>query len=377
MHHTLEDVCAALEKIAPLARAQKWDNVGLLAGDRRQIIRGALLCIDLTPAVVDEAIRQHVGLVLAYHPPIFKPISRLIAPSAGTDALVWRCIVHGMAIYSMHTALDAAPGGTNDVIAEACGIQKSRPIEYPIVGADPAAPHSASEHKLVVFVPAEAVERVADAIFTAGAGRIGDYERCSFRLRGEGTFLGSDSTAPVVGKPGRYEHVSEVRLEAVTPARRLPDVIAAIYESHPYEEPAFDIYPLSSKPRHGIGRVGNLPRPMAVAELALNLKAFADARSAQLVGTPQQRVSRAIIAVGAAGSLPFQTGLTDRDVVVTGEIRHHDALAILRHGAAAIALGHWASERPVLPSIARRLSEALAGLTIVFSTADRDPFQSL
>ncbi|MEE9295939.1 MAG: Nif3-like dinuclear metal center hexameric protein [Phycisphaerae bacterium] len=361
------DVCEALEALAPLRRAQKWDNVGLLAGDREAAVRRVLTCIDLTPAVVDEAVRERVQLVVAYHPPIFKPLSRLTMPSDDTGALVLRCIKAGIAIYSTHTALDAAEGGTNDRMAQLCGIKQTQPLEY--VGND-----RAGDCKVVVFVPEADVDTVAEAMFQAGAGCIGDYEKCSYRLAGTGTFRGTESTKPVIGEAGRYETVAEIRIESVTPQAQVPAVIEAIRRAHPYEEPAFDIYPLRPVPERGIGRYGDLPQPMTLAALARKLKNLTEATCVQMVGETDRRVTRAVICVGAAGSLPFAIPLGPGDVIITGEIRHHDALAILRRDCSAIALGHWASEHPVLEPFAKALNKRLARLDVLVSTADCEPF---
>lgn len=362
----LSHVCQALQCIAPLELAQSWDNVGLVAGDLHRVIGSALLCIDLTPEVADEVIAGKYDLVVAYHPPIFRPITRLTAQSSGPEAAVFRCIQAGTAVYSPHTALDAAEGGTCDVIARMCGITQTESIEY----ADPGA----SEVKFVTFVPAANVDAVADAMFAAGAGRIGEYQQCSYRLEGQGTFFGGDATNPAVGRKGQLERVEEVRLEMVCPSRKIPQAVAALRGAHPYEEPAFDIYPLASKPARGTGRWGALPKPMPLAQLARKLKRATSATCAQIVGDPAHEVSRAVILVGAAGSTPFKVGLTSDDVIITGEIRHHDALSYRRIGASAIALNHWTSERPVLKALADRLSCMLPGLDVVLSKADREPF---
>ena len=361
------DLDQAMESIAPTALAQEWDNVGLIVGDPAAMIHRVLLCIDLTHAVIDEAIRKRIELVLAYHPPIFRPIGTLRADSTGTDALVFRCVEEGIAIYATHTALDAAEGGTNDVIAALLGIQQTGPLEW----VDQAGP---GQHKLVVFVPPEEVENVADAMFAAGAGQIGDYSRCSYRVCGTGTFLGGESTSPAVGRKGRLEYVEEVRLEAIVPGQVLPGVIQSMIEAHSYEEPAFDIYPLKPKPARGIGRVGALPGAITLSSLARKLKRSTGATCVQTVGPVDRKVSRAVIVVGAAGSLPFRIPLMPRDVIITGEIRHHDALTIQRHDCTAIALGHWASERPVLEPLAKRLQESLPGIALTVSRADADPF---
>ena len=203
-----------MERIAPLGLAQAGDNVGLLAGDPGAIVRRALLCVDLTADVAAEAIRQRADLVVAYHPPLFKPISRLNAAGRGTDAHVFACIANGIAVYSPHTALDAAEGGTNDVLASLCNIRDPQPVET-------ADEPGEDECKVIVFVPAAEVDAVAEAMFAAGAGRIGEYEKCSFRVAGQGTFLGSDQTKPAIGQAGAFERVDEIRLEAVVPAGRV------------------------------------------------------------------------------------------------------------------------------------------------------------
>jgi dinuclear metal center YbgI/SA1388 family protein len=360
--------CEQMEAIAPTAMAQEWDNVGLLAGDPAAPLRRVLLCIDLTRDVVLEAVRGRCELVMAYHPPIFKPLSSLRADSNGTDALVWECIRNSIAIYTTHTALDAADGGTCDVLARWCGIRVIQPIEY----VDAPGPTS---HKLVVFVPPDEVESVAGAMFDAGAGHIGDYSHCSYRLAGTGTFLGGESTRPTIGKKGRLEYVDEVRLETVVPGARLPDVVTAMIRAHSYEEPAYDICPLHPNPTRGIGRWGRLPKPIALSRLARKLKRATPATSVQIVGPPDREIRRAVVLVGAAGTIPFRMPLSEHDAIITGEIRHHDALTIHRRNCTAIALGHWASERPALDALADRLAESQPGVAFNISDQDRDPLQ--
>lgn len=367
---TVADVCKALEEIAPAALAQPWDNVGLLAGDPSAAVRRVLLCIDLTPGVVDEAIERKSDFVLAYHPPIFKPISTLRANSDGTDASVFRCVRNGIAIYSSHTALDAADGGTNDVIASLCGCRSTEPLVF-------VEEPGIAEFKLVVFVPQKETDHVAGAMFDAGAGHIGEYSRCSYRLAGQGTFHGGDSTQPSIGTRGRLEKVDEIRLETVVGNSVLPAVVDALLKAHSYDEPAFDIYPLKPRPARGIGRIGALAKPTTLGQLARKLKRATSADCVQTVGSADRAVERVVIVVGAAGSLPFHTPLTPHDCIVTGEIRHHDALTIDRRGSTAIALGHWASERPVLSPLAEQLKAKIPGSDIETSSMDRDPFQPI
>lgn len=367
---TVSDFVAAMEAIAPTALAQDWDNVGLLAGDRSARVRRVLLAIDLTPAVTAEAARLNADMLFCYHPPIFRPIKTLVTPGSEMESLVFQCVRNGIALYSSHTALDAADGGTNDVIASLCGISETHPLEYiDTPGEDNC--------KLVVFVPREHADSVADAAFAAGAGIIGNYTHCSYRTDGTGTFFATEGTNPTIGKRGQFESVKELRVEVIVPRAKLPSVVAAIRAAHPYEEPAFDIFPLAATPTCGIGRIGYLPRKTTLIELAQKLARATKAANTSMVGRPATKITRAIIVVGAAGSLPLRVGLGGGDVIITGELRHHDALAIDRAGATAIALGHWTSEHPILASIIRRLKPSLPDVKLQLSRTDREPFTCL
>lgn len=366
---TIGDVERVLRQIAPLELAQEWDNVGLLAGDRAESCRGALLCIDLSPAVLAEAQQIGSNLLVCYHPPLFKPINRLRADHPGTESLLWHAARLGLAIYSPHTALDAAEGGTNDVIAALCDLTNVKPLGF--------AEGDAGESKVVVFVPEAKVDRVAEAMFEAGAGWIGQYHHCSFRLRGEGTFWGTDTTKPAIGRAGRLERVDEVRLEAVCPRDLLAEVVAAIRATHPYEEPAFDVYPLQQAPAGtGPGRMGTLKQPTPAAQLADKIARAVDSKIAMLAGDPTATVEQVGIVVGSAGRWALQQRrFAQVQALVTGELKHHDALAHVASGKVVIAVGHWASERPVLGPLAGQLEARVPGLVVRISKADRDVWQ--
>lgn len=366
----VRDVEAVLASLAPLYLAAEWDNVGLLAGCREWPCRRALVTGDLTPDVLDEAIAGRADLVIAYHPPIFKPVARFIVGRDRAEGVAAEALANRIAVYSPHTAWDAAPGGTNDTIAALCGATDVRPMHF-------APPKVGREVKLVTFVPTDALERVAEALFAAGAGQIGNYSQCSFRIPGEGTFFGSDETDPTVGKKGRLERVREIRLEVIVPGARVNTVVAALRRAHPYEEPAFDVYPLLPAPRTGQGRIGRLSNAPTAARLAARLRQATLAANVNIVGKPAARVETVFICVGSAGSLPFEAeggGPSRGSCIITGEIRHHDALRIARSGATAIALGHWASERPGVAALAKQLGRALRGVDVRLSRADCDPF---
>jgi dinuclear metal center YbgI/SA1388 family protein len=364
-----------MERIAPTHAAASWDNVGLLAGDHAWPLRRVLLTIDFTAAVLDESIAGRFDAVISYHPPIFKATKRMEVDRTDQTGLAAEAIAHQIALYSPHTALDAAPGGTNDVIADICEIIDAKPFQcISAVGC--------SELKLVVFVPEDAADQVAEAAFRAGAGRIGAYEKCSYRGSGHGTFFGTEGTAPRIGKRLRLERVAEARLEVVLPAWLLEEVLSAVRRSHPYEVPAIDVYELKGRPELGIGqgRVGLLSKPTRLDRLARHLQRKTGARTVTIVGDPGAMMKRGLVCVGAAGDLPFHSHHAVKgrgDVLVTGEIRHHNALEYERYEVAAIALGHWASERPVLKPLAARLRKELPGVEFIVSRADRDPFRPI
>lgn len=364
---TVGDISAALDAIAPPAMAQSWDNVGLLVGDRGRPCGRVLLCIDLTESVLAEAIAGSYEMIVAYHPPIFRPVKRLLADSGEMDGLVHRAITAGIAVYSPHTALDAAPGGTNDILAEMCELSDVEPFEY--------ARGESGRCKVVTFVPAEKADALCAAMAAAGAGHIGGYELCSYRGSGEGTFYGTGGTDPKVGRRGRFEKVPEIRLEMVAPRARLAEVINALLSVHPYEEPAYDVYPLEEAPSFGIGRVGHLPARTTLAGLAERLRQRSGSKVVMTVGAGKTKLERAAVCVGAAGSLPLEKPRSAVcDVVVTGEIRHHEALTLLRLGKTAVALGHWESERPTLPPLAARLADWITGVQFKVSRKDAGPF---
>jgi putative NIF3 family GTP cyclohydrolase 1 type 2 len=232
------DVLKVLDARAPFNAAADWDNVGLLLGDPSWPAKRVLITLDLTDAVAEEALKSKVDLVLAYHPPIFKPVARLTPEMPGPTRLLPELLAKRISIAALHTALDVAVGGTNDCLLDAFSPISREPLE--------TLGETGSQLKLVTFVPQDEVDSVRAALSAAGAGVIGAYSQCSYMLWGRGTFLGDHSTNPTVGRKGRLETVDEVRLEMVTPASRIGAIVRALTAAHSYEEPAFDLYPLSS-----------------------------------------------------------------------------------------------------------------------------------
>ena len=301
----LSKLLDVLNGLAPESLAEPWDKVGLQLGDPAWTVRSALLCIDLTEAVLEEAIASRVNLLVAYHPPIFSPLAALTVHDP-KQRIILQAARKKIAIYSPHTALDAAPGGVNDWLCDGIGKGRVRAIKE----ADGAG---ATSYKVVTFVPHDWADAVRAAMADAGAGRIGHYTQCSFGSDGQGTFLGDDTTSPAVGRRGRLESVNELRLEMLCHHNQLREVVAALKTAHPYEEVAYDVYPLHPPPEPSVsnsaaptgqGRVIDLDRPVTPATLVQRLKKHLGVRHLH-AGVPQGKrsIARVGLCAGAGGSL--------------------------------------------------------------------------
>jgi dinuclear metal center YbgI/SA1388 family protein len=361
----LGDLLGTLDSVAPLRFAEGWDNVGLLAGDRGAAMERVLLTIDLTLPVVEEAQALRCDLVIAYHPPIFEGLKRIDARSP-----VGQALRHGIALYSPHTALDAALGGTNDVLADMAGLLSRAPLR-------PVRPVTEG-YKLVTFVPEEHLNAVARAVWDAGGGRIGDYGQCSFRHPGEGTFHGDEGANPAVGEAGRLETVKEVRLEILVPEARISGALAALRAAHPYEEPAVDFFPTNRvEPAPiGMGRIGPVA-PVDRSSFVGQMKEKLGVSHVLVAGPLEGVVRKVALAAGAAGDLLQAALRQGADVLVTGEVRHHDALAAAAAGMTVVCARHSCSERRALLPYRDRLAERAPQVSFFLSEVDADPFHFL
>lgn len=385
----ISDLSRAMNEIAPLRYAEPWDNVGLLLGDASRPLRGSvLLTIDLTEAVVREAREMGASAVVAYHPPIFHALKRITtagsAGTGGTARVLIAALEAGLAVYSPHTSLDGAPGGMTDWVADGlinrCGTGSGdRRALRPHLGR-----RETEEVKIVTFVPGASVHEVRAALASGGAGKIGNYELCSFTSPGTGTFFGVADAEPAVGAAGRLEQVDEVRLEMVCSRRALPVAVETLRQFHPYEEPAIDVYELVGRPERsaGAGRRIKLDQPTTVERLAQAVKEYlgvqgvyvAKAAGAAGEGKEEGEIDTVGVCCGSGGELVDLARAEGCHVYVTGEMKHHETLAAVEAGMSVITAGHTATERGYLPHLATKLRERLAGLRVEVSRADRSPF---
>lgn len=369
----LSSLLEKLERLAPLRYAEDWDNVGLLVDPRGRgnelSVRRVMLCIDATPPVIEEAVNARIGCLVAYHPPLFRPQKRL---SNAETPLVFAAARHGFAVYSPHTALDAVPGGINDWLVEALGPGSATAL----------SPHRVRDgnacFKLGVFVPHEHADRLRDALSDAGAGRIGSYSHCSFSVTGEGTFFGHEGTSPVVGRPHQLERVEELRLEMVCSERSLPALTAAILQHHPYEEPAWDLYPLAPKPdaRIGAGRLVTLEQETSLSDIVERVKAHLALPRLRVAVSSAHREGAAVrkVALCAGSGRSVFEAAPDAEVYVTGELGHHDVLALVNRGKSVVLAEHSHTERGYLPRFREKLLSATQNeLEVLLAESDREP----
>jgi dinuclear metal center YbgI/SA1388 family protein len=359
---TVADLVKSLEQFAPSVLAADWDNVGLLLGDRAAEVRRVLTCLTVTPEVASEAIDADAQLIVTHHPVLFRAVKRLTTATPEGRMLL-TLIRAGVSVYSPHTALDNTQGGINEAIARRLGLTEVTALRRR---------DGPRQCKVVVFVPDSDLARVSEALFAAGAGHIGQYSQCSFRLAGTGTFFGSEATKPTVGEKGRREEVSEWRLEAVCPEGKVDEVIAAMRRAHSYEEPAYDVYPLRPAPATGEGRIGRLP-PTPLADFGRAVKGALAAGLVQMVGEPARTVERVAVVCGAGGEFVTDAVHLGAEVLLTGELRFHDYLAAQAEGLALILPGHYATERFGVEELAARLQAGWPDLQVWASRREHDP----
>jgi len=306
-------------------------------------------------------------LILSYHPVIWDGLKKITAD--GPDRVVYELIRSGISVFSVHTALDIAIGGVNDGLAEIVGIKEAKPI------GDYVAGPGGVKYKLIVFIPVESVPKVSNAVFAAGAGAIGNYSNCGFSSEGTGTFLPLVGSNPAIGKKGKVEKVAEMRFESIVPADKLDDVLAAMKKAHPYEMPAFDVVRLYDSPtKFGLGRVGRLEVPKKLSEIIERIKKHTGAKTFGIVGKENRIVKKAAVCAGSCGKI-INTVIAEKcDLYLTGELKHHQAMAAKEAGVTCICLSHTNSERFILKKFAKQLKKQAKQLKISISKKDIDPF---
>ena len=368
---TVADITRALDDWAPPGQKADFDRVGLQVGDAAAEVRGVLVALDLTPAVVDEAAERGAGLVVTHHPLLFKPLDRVTAghPVGG---LVLRLAQAGVAFYAVHTNLDAAWGGVSFALAEQLGLE----------GVGLLSPLDGALRKLTTYVPADHADAVRSALADAGAGEIGAYRACSFSTGGFGRFQPLADASPAVGEAGGpLETVEETRLEATVASWRVSGAITAVSRAHPYEQPVVDVVTLEgSATRTGYGALGTLPAPEPLPTFLARVARRLDARALRYVGDERTQIQRVAVCGGSGMSFFADARRAGADAYVTADVTYHRFFEALDAGGhpsiALVDAGHYETEAVTERLVADRLGAAFPDLDVHVTRHRTSPMQT-
>jgi dinuclear metal center YbgI/SA1388 family protein len=330
----LKTIITELEKFAPLAYQESYDNCGLLTGHKEQEVTGAILCLDCIEAIVDEAIQKNCNLIIAHHPIIFSGLKKLNGNNY-IERTIIKAIQNNIAIYGCHTNLDNMKLGVNKKIADKLGL-----INQQIL-----SPKKSVLKKLVTFVPATHLEIVRESLFNAGAGNIGNYDSCSFILEGIGSFRGNENSNPFIGEKGKLSLEQETRLELIFETVNEATIISALKQNHPYEEVAYDIYQLENTYQNiGSGMVGELEKPISETEFLENLKSIFKVKVIKHTALTNKRIKKVALC-GGSGSFLLKNAINSKsDIYISSDFKYHEFFDAENQILVA-DIGHYESEQ--------------------------------
>lgn len=363
-----QKIISCIEEFAPKYLAEEWDNVGLQVGTPSAEIDTILVALDVNKDVVDEAVAIGAQLIVSHHPLFFKPIHNLRF-NTPFGSLISTIIKNDLNVYSAHTNLDSSRGGVNAALAEKLGLQ-----DVEILNPD----KQEELVKLVVFIPASHAEVVREAITKAGAGFIGNYSDCTFMVNGTGTFRGLEGTNPFIGETGTLEKAEEIRLETVMPKRIANLVVRAMLKAHPYEEVAYDLYPLiNTGETLGIGRIGILEDYMTLEEFCDMVKGALDLQHLKVVGDMRGKVKKIALCGGSGAGFIKKAHFLGADLLLTGDVKYHEAQEAEALGLNIVDAGHNGTEALIVPILAQHIADKLSKdqLKVHVSKVNTDPFE--
>ncbi len=367
---TVKQIAGCIETLAPPALALPGDPVGLQLGDPAAEVRKVLVALELDAAVLEEASAGGAALVVTHHPLLFEPL-RAIDESVPRSALVAAAIRRQVSVYSAHTNLDVAPRGVNYVLAERLGLPREGRRVLQVTGHEQLL-------KLVLYIPAGHEPELLERLAAAGAGSIGRYSHSSFQVTGTGTFKPLEGSAPFIGSPGRLERVEEVRLETIVPHSCRRAVLKALLDAHPYEEPAYDLFPLARKGKSvGLGLFGTLEIPRSLSRIAARCRERLGQAAVRCWTPPgpDREFSRIALCGGSGGSLIEDAAAGGAELFISGDFRHHDLEKARAYGLSLIDAGHSGTEQPVVDYLVDYLRASLreAGLKTAVAAAAAQP----
>ncbi|WP_213818416.1 Nif3-like dinuclear metal center hexameric protein [Garciella nitratireducens] len=365
-----QNVMNIIEKLAPKILAEDWDNVGLQVGDPRADIEKILICLDLTEEVLKEAIQEKANMIITHHPFIFKPLKN-IRMDLSSGNIIKQLIKKEINLYTAHTNLDIAENGLNDMLAEKLSLKYIETL-FPI--------RQEKLFKIVVFVPKGYEDKIRDAMGKQGAGWIGNYSNCTFQTLGTGTFKPLNGTNPFIGSMGKIEKVEEVRIETIVTQKNIFKTLNAIIKVHPYEEVAYDIYPLENQgKKYGLGRIGEYEQFISYEEFLSILKSTLKIKHLRIAGVRKEFIKKVALCTGSGAEYMNRAAMLGADIFITGDLKYHEAQQAKNLNMTVIDAGHFATESIVMEGLKKYLDKEFIGMKknidIIVSKVNRDFIQ--
>lgn len=362
-------ITSIIEKMAPSYLSADWDNIGLIIGDGEALISSVLISLDMNGDVLKEALCMGANLIITHHPVIFTPYKTLNSDNF-RGKMLQEIIKNGINVYSAHTNLDAAEYGINDFLAKEFELTDVEVLKKT---------YEDKLYKLVVFVPKGYEDSVRDAMTEAGSGYIGGYSSCTFNISGTGTFMPLEGSNPFIGSIGKLEKVDEVRIEAIIDSSRLKLVIEKMLEAHPYEEVAYDIYPLYNKGKeYGFGRIGYLKSCLPLRELCQKTKQVLKVDSLNVIGNLDKEVRKVGVCSGSGAEFIIDAFNAGCDAYISGDIKYHDACDARDMGLSVIDAGHYATENIYMDWLFKHIKNEVESrnydVDVILSKQNKNPY---
>ncbi|WP_027308593.1 Nif3-like dinuclear metal center hexameric protein [Caloramator sp. ALD01] len=359
----LKDLINFIEERYPKKYAEEYDNVGLLVGDENNKINKILVTVDITKEVIKEAIENKVNLIISHHPLIFKPIKNLNKKSSFAT-MIYDLIKNDINVYALHTNYDIANDGMNDVISKKLNLKNVSVLEET---------NKEKLYKIITYVPTKYAEELKEALFNAGAGCIGKYDKCSFNVLGEGTFRPLNGTNPFIGQINKLQRVEEIKIETIVTASNLNTVINTLVKNHPYEEPAFDIIKLENTLPQGLGRIGYLDIPLSAKDFAMQVKKIFNLKMITLIGDKNKKINKVAVIGGSGSDLINVAKSKGCDLILTGDVKHHIAIDAIENDIVVLDVTHFGLEQVFIEDIYTLLTSNFDNIEVM-KTYSKQPF---
>jgi dinuclear metal center YbgI/SA1388 family protein len=362
MNLSIKEITNSLEKLAPLPLEEGYDNAGLIAGDANWVCKKALITLDSTEDVVEEAIQKDCNLIIAHHPIVFSGLKKITGRNYVERTLI-KAIKNDIAIYAIHTNLDNVYDGVNKKMADKLNLQHCSIL----------LPKKDLLRKLVTYCPAAHADHVREALFSAGAGHIGNYDACSFNSEGIGTFRANEYSNPFVGEKGKMHQEAEQRIEMVYSIWKEQNILKALFQAHPYEEIAYDLIPLFNiSPNKGAGMMGLLEKPMHWQDFLALLKKTFKAEVIRHTNPVKDEIKKVALCGGSGSFLLPNAIAAQADIFITADYKYHQFFDA--DNKIMIAdIGHFESEQFTSELIFDYLQQKFPTFALVLSETKTNP----